>query len=146
MVLNVAATVLPGVPGGAGSAITAYRAADNVVDAANISKSGQKVIGIGNYIAPNGGNAKPHGGAKHNAAIDNYIDGLPKEAKNIRKNQVQVDINGTKTGQNRPDVQYDINEQHVNVEFDSKPHNGEKHQQTIQKNDPESKIILKSIE
>ena len=33
LVLDVAATVLPGIPGGAGSAITAYRAADNVVDA-----------------------------------------------------------------------------------------------------------------
>ena len=32
------------------------------------------------------------------------------EAINIRKNQTQVDINGNKVGNNRPDIQYDIDE------------------------------------
>ena len=46
---------------------------------------------------------------KHNSAIDKYIEDMPPKAKNIRKNQTQVDINGNKVGSNRPDVQYDLN-------------------------------------
>jgi len=144
--LDLGATILPAVPGGAGSAIKAFRAADKISDAASMSKQGQKAKGIGNYIVPNGGKAKPHGGIKHNSAIDKYIDDLPKEATNIRKNQAQVEINGKKVGTNRPDVQYDMNGQHMNVEFDTKPDNGLQHQQTIQNNDPNTKVILKTVE
>ena len=67
------------------------------------------------------------------------------EAINIRKNQTQVDINGNKVGNNRPDIQYDIDEKHINVEFDAKPANGTKHQQTILKNDPNAIVILNTI-
>lgn len=66
--------------------------------------------------------------------------------QNIRKNQTQVDVNGNKVGSNRPDVQYDMNGQHMNVEFDTKPENGLQHQQTIQNNDPNTKVILKTVE
>ena len=66
--------------------------------------------------------------------------------QNIRKNQAQVDVNGNKVGSNRPDVQYDMNGQHMNVEFDIKPENGLQHQQTIQNNDPNTKVILKTVE
>ena len=44
------------------------------------------------------------------------------------------------------DVQYDMNGQHLNVEFDTKSNNGLKHQQTIQTNDPNSKKIFKTVE
>ncbi len=83
---------------------------------------------------------------KHNFAIDKYIEDMPQKAKNIRKNQTQVDINGNKVGSNRPDVQYDLNGQHYNVEFDTHPENGLKHQQTVQANDPNAKVILKTVE
>ena len=146
LMLDLGATILPAVPGGAGTAIKASRVADKISDAASMSKQGQKAKGIGNYIVPNGGKAKPHGGIKHNSAIDKYIDDLPKEATNIRKNQAQVEINGKKVGTNRPDVQYDMNGQHINVEFDTKPENGLQHQQTIQNNDPNTKVILKTVE
>ena len=146
LVLDLGAAILPIVPGGAGTAIKAYRTADKVVDASKVSKQGQQVKSIGGLIKPNSGTAKPHGGTKHNAAIDKYIDNLPKEATNIRKNQTQVDVNGNKVGNNRPDIQYDISNQHVNVEFDTKPSNGDKHQRMIKKNDPNAKVILKTIE
>ena len=42
-------------------------------------------------------------------------------------------------------VQYDIDDTHINVEFDSKPINGNKHRQTILKNDPNAIVILKPI-
>lgn len=31
-------------------------------------------------------------------------------------------------------------------EFDTKPENGLNHQQTIQKNDPNAKVVLKTVE
>ena len=146
VVLDAVATVLPVAPGGVSTAIKAYRTADKVSDIVNVSKQEQNVKGIGNYIVPNGGKAKPHGGVKHNSAIDKYIDNLPNGSTNVRKNQTQVDINGKKVGNNRPDVQYDMNGQHLNVEFDTKSNNGLKHQQTIRTNDPNSKVILKTVE
>jgi hypothetical protein len=48
-------------------------------------------------------------------------------------------------GNNRPDVQHDIDEKHINVEFDTKPNSGTKHQQTILKNDPNAIVILNTI-
>ena len=85
LVLDVGATLLPIVPGGAGTALKAYRTADKIHDVSTAANSGQKAKNIGNYIKPNGGNAKPHGGAKHNSAIDKYIEDLPKESTNVRK-------------------------------------------------------------
>ena len=48
--------------------------------------------------------------------LTKYIDVLPQEATNVRKNQTQIDINGKKVGTNRPDLQYDLNDIHYNVE------------------------------
>ena len=62
----------------------------------------------------------------------------------LKKGQTQVDVNGNKVGSNRPDVQYDENGHHVCVEFDTKPENGLQHQQMIQANDPNAKVILKN--
>ncbi len=136
LILDLCAAILPLVPGGAGTTIKAIRTVDKTSDALKIPD--RKII-------PNGGKASPHGGTKHNAAIDTYIDNLPAEAINIRKNQTQVDVKGNKVGNNRPDVQYDIDEKHINVEFDAKPTNGTKHQQTILKNDPNAIVILNTI-
>lgn len=60
-----------------------------------------------------------YGGVQHNQAIDEYISDLPKVATNIRKNQVQVDVNGNMVGNNRPDIQYNLDGTHYNVEFEN---------------------------
>ena len=60
--------------------------------------------------------------------------------------QPRVIANGRKVGNNRPDMQYDENGQHVCVEYDTNPENGLKHQQTILKNDPNAKVVLKTVE
>ena len=142
LVLDVAAAIVPFVPGGAGTAIKTIRTADKLSDVSHIGKQGQKVKGIGNYIQPNGGNAKPHGGAKHNGAIDKYIDNLPAEARSVRKNQTQVDIKDKKVGTNRPDVQYNLDGTHYNVEFDNDASRSIEHQKVIENNDPNSQTVL----
>lgn len=58
---------------------------------------------------------------------------------NIRKNQRQVDVNGKTVGANRPDVQFDKNGQHTNVEFDTNTSSMNKHKRIIPKNDPNSR-------
>jgi hypothetical protein len=75
--------------------------------------------------APNGSNAKPHGGVVHNNAIDEHIDRLKADPKvtNIRKNQQQVDVKGDKVGTNRPDIQYDKGGCHYCVEYDQSARN-----------------------
>jgi len=93
-------------------------------------------------VQSNGGNAPAHGGDVHNQMIDDYIDGLPENAVNIRKNQQQVDADGNNVGNNRPDLQYDIDGVHHNVEFDTNPDNSINHFNTINANDPASPIEL----
>ena len=92
--------------------------------------------------APNGGKGRQHGGSVHNKMIDNFIKNLPQGAKNIRKNQQQVDINGNSVGSNLPDVQYDLNGEHYNVEFDLNPLRSIEHFEKIFANDPTSPIEL----
>ncbi len=118
------------------------RNGDNV--AANAAQNGAKKIGkmAPEGPSPNGGNAKSHGGSKHNDAIDTRVNELKSdgEVTNIRKNQTQVDASGKKVGSNRPDVQYDKDGQHHNVEYDNIERNSVKHRDVISRNDPNSKI------
>ncbi|WP_426991253.1 hypothetical protein [Methylomonas sp. CM2] len=95
----------------------------------------------------NNGDAKPHGGDTHNGAIDALIDDLKQDpsVENIRKNQQQVDVNGDKVGNNRPDVQYDQDGCHYCVEFDNNPSNSDKHGNVIRGNDSNVEIILKLL-
>ena len=86
----------------------------------------------------NGGVAKKHGGTGHNRAIGNFIANIDPRATNIRKNQQQVDVNGNKVGNNRPDIQYDLYGIHYNVEYDTKEKLSVKHQNEIHKYDPKS--------
>jgi hypothetical protein len=87
---------------------------------------------------PNNGEAAQHGSRGHDAAIEAEIDNLPAKAKNIRKNQAQVDVRGNKTGDNRPDLQYDLNGVHHNHEFDYDPVRSNAHAVEIRNNDPAS--------
>jgi proline dehydrogenase len=79
-----------------------------------------KLTPTGSNHAPQGATKKAgkHGNPDYNKAIDDAIEKLPKEAKDVRKNQVQVDINGNKVGNNRPDIQYNKDGKHHNVEVD----------------------------
>ena len=47
-----------------------------------------------------------------------------------------------KVGNNRPDIQYDLNYIHYNVEYDYKTKNSQKHYRTIIDNDPNSVVDL----
>jgi hypothetical protein len=87
---------------------------------------------------PNNGVACPHGGPAHDRWIDKYIDRLKKwtDAKNIRKNQRQVDANGNQLGTNRPDVQFDRKGQHHNREVDTNATNSQNHLNQLNRNDP----------
>ncbi len=88
----------------------------------------------------NGGNAKKHGGTGHNNFIDNLIaDARSQGATNIRKNQWQVDVNGNVVGKNRPDVQFDLNGKHYNIEVDTTIKGSVGHQNTIPTLDPNSR-------
>ena len=94
----------------------AIRYTDDVVDAGRVVNKADDVVDAGKTTKtlkegpkPNGGKGGKHGNPDHNKAIDDAIKALPKKAKNIRKNQAQVDINGNKVGNNRPDIQYDLN-------------------------------------
>jgi hypothetical protein len=91
---------------------------------------------------PNKGRGSAHGGNPHNQLIDDYINNLPDGAANIRKNQQQVDSYGNTVGNNRPDIQYDLNGQHYNVEFDNNPLNAIEHFNDILGNDPMSSIEI----
>jgi len=90
---------------------------------------------------PNGGDARPHGGPAHNQAIDDRVGQLQgdKSVKDIRKNQVQVDADGNRVGNNRPDVQYDRDGVHHNVEYDTNQRSSDRHRSTIERNDPNAK-------
>uniref|UniRef100_UPI00286F2439 RHS repeat-associated core domain-containing protein n=1 Tax=Anaerosporobacter sp. TaxID=1872529 RepID=UPI00286F2439 len=96
----------------------------------------------------NGGEAPKHGGTTHNKRIDDLIQDLVDDfdVDEIRKNQCQVDIAGNTVGKNRPDVQYNKNGVHHNVEFDTVKKSSTKHQQTIPGNDPNAKNMYEVID
>ncbi len=116
---------------------------------AKFSSKGSSVKGSSSKSGPkpNNGNAKPHGGEKHNGAIDQKVEQVKKDPSvtNIRKNQQQVDVNGKNAGRNRPDVQYDKKGRHHNVEFDNSKKASEKHGTTIKQNDPNAKVELNNL-
>ena len=91
--------------------------------------------------AANDGTAPKHGGVGHNGVIDDEIHNLKNDpdVTNIRKNQQQVDVNGNKAGTNRPDIQYDKDGVHHNVEFDTSDVGSMKHQNQIPGNDPNAR-------
>ncbi len=102
---------------------------------------------------PNKGKASDHGGTNHNKAIDDRVGKLKAgeqygEVRNIRKNQVQVDANGKRVGNNRPDLQYDQWDgqarkwKHYNVEYDNNASNSAAHGEKIRTNDPNAGVEL----
>ena len=100
------------VPAGAAiSGAGALAVGTGVALMSNTAKNASQGYNRGNGPKPNDGKGAPHGNPDHNAKIDDKIKSLRKgEATDIRKNQAQVDVNGNKVGNNRPDVQYNKNE------------------------------------
>ena len=49
-----------------------------------------------------------------------------------------MDFDGNTVGKNRPDVQYNKNGKHFNIEYDTKSESMNKHKETILRNDPNS--------
>ncbi|OCG76702.1 hypothetical protein A9G44_06690 [Gilliamella sp. Occ4-3] len=89
---------------------------------------------------PNNGNGKKHGGLAHNNFIDNIIKNAKNlGARNIRKNQRQVDIKGNEVGKNRPDIQFDLGGKHHNIEVDTTLKGSHGHQNTIPRLDPNAR-------
>ena len=88
--------------------------------------------------AANGGNAPKHGGNNHNDRIDNWVQKVRNDPQvsNIRKNQWQVDVNGNTVGRNRPDLQFDRNGRHYNLEWDNSARASRNHRRVVTRNDP----------
>lgn len=78
-----------------------------------------------------------------NQHVQDRIEVLKAQgATNIRVNQQQVDINGTRVGINRPDLQYTLDGQRIYEEFDipgSK--RGPVHEVRILANDPNGTVF-----
>jgi len=104
-----------------------------------------KWVDIFGLVAPNNlGNTRGiHGGVNHDDFINDITSDLQNDPlvdpQSIRKNQQQVDVNGDKVGSNRPDLQYNRDGVHHNVEIDTKDTGSLGHQKTIPQNDPNSK-------
>lgn len=52
---------------------------------------------------------------------------------NIRKNQKQVDIDGNVVGNNRPDIQFDKQGKHTNIEYYTRSSPLRHHKNIVQK-------------
>lgn len=105
----------------------------------NTNKNASQGYNRGNGPKPNRGKGKPHGNSDHNAKINEKINSVREEgATDIRKNQAQVDANGNKVGNNRPDVQYNKDGIHYNYEVDRSAANNSAHKEVIKNNDPNS--------
>ena len=98
--------------------------------------------------SPNNGHSNgKHGKDDHNDAIDKKVEELKSEdAKNIRKNQAQVDADGNKVGNNKPDLQWDDSGgKHHCWEIDRVEKNSIKHGQVIRRNDPSAIVELELL-
>jgi len=91
---------------------------------------------------------RPVGGsASQNAFVQKRIMSLQERgASDIRVNQQQVNINGTRVGVNRPDLQYTLNGRRYYEEFDiPSSTRGPGHQARILANDPDGLVELFTV-
>jgi RHS repeat-associated protein len=103
-----------------------------------------------NAPAGNGGTTEtPHGSPEHDAQVNQEVQKMrDQNYTDIRKDQAQVDANGNKVGNNRPDVQGTNPKtgQREHVEVDRDPKRGAKHERDIMRNDPSAKCTLLSCQ
>jgi hypothetical protein len=120
-------------------------------DTKQVLRLGVPSLGVGKFSAgavsgqlgasANGGFAPKHGGTAHNDRIDKWVRKVNKPGSgvsDIRKNQQQVDINGNKVGTNRPDLQFNKNGRHYNLEWDNSTRASARHRRVVTKNDPKA--------
>ena len=113
---------------------TAAAAGGSGIKSQAVKKGAKKKLPPQNY-----GKSKPHGNPDHDQAINDRINELKKQgAEDIRKNQKQVDIDGYIVGNNRPDLQYKMNNEHHVEEFDRTQKSSDAHLKRIKENDPNS--------
>lgn len=94
---------------------------------------------------PNEGGGKPHGSPEHDARINQEAERMKQEGySDIRKNQTQVDADGNRVGNNRPDLQgtNPNTGQREHVEVDRDPARAAQHERDIMRNDPKAKCTL----
>ena len=139
VVADAAAVLAPGIPGGVGASIAAVRTGGKISDVLNFA-DGTSDAARTLRKAPdaNGGMARPHGNADHDASITEKYNSIKDVANDIRKNQIQVDVHGNVVGNNRPDLQYNVDGIHYNFEVDRSEVNSERHRSAILNNDPYS--------
>jgi RHS repeat-associated protein len=109
------------------------------------------IIDLFGLVAPNNlGGGPQHGGTEHNSFIDNLVQDLSNDPlvdpASIRKNQQQVDVNGNLAGTNRPDLQYNRDGVHHNVEVDTTVSGSAGHQATVPAKDPNSRNTFYHID
>jgi hypothetical protein len=134
-----------------GDSVATQRNQDTQKEEANeVSKSVQQSAqAAAPSPAPNNGDGKKHGNDEHNDKIDQKVEELKKDGTNrdIRKNQQQVDANGNKVGNNRPDVQWtDKDGVRHYQEYDHNPASSLKHAEEIMKNDPSGIVHLENLD
>jgi RHS repeat-associated protein len=91
----------------------------------------------------NNGKASQHGKKDHDNKVNDIIKKMKEKGyEDIRKNQAQVDANGNKVGDNRPDAAGTDPETgtRVNAEVDRAENSANKHEKTIRANDPDCVI------
>lgn len=164
VVVDVAAAVLPLVPGGVGAlragmkaadaahdAVDAVRAADKAGDALKTVARADDAVDAAKVVRKgpdaNKGVAKPHGAVDHNDIIDAKVKELlsTKGVTGIRKNQVQVDAKGNRVGNNRPDLQWDKDGVHYTFEVDRNMRNSNRHRDVITGQDPQAEFEFELI-
>ena len=102
---------------------------------------------LGLFPKPNKGIAPQHGGFGHNERIDKEIANLKLQgAENIRKNQQQVDFFGNVVGRNKPDIQYNLEGVHYNVEYDTSHKSSLNHQKVLHANDKNARNTFWEID
>jgi hypothetical protein len=96
---------------------------------------------------PNNGKSTIGPNPNQAAALNRDIQQAKADgATDIRVNQEQVNAQGVRVGQNRPDLQYtDRNGTRHYVEYDTDPSNGIAHAQRLRANDPTGVVTTRTI-
>ena len=114
--------------------------------AARVSARLPQDVNVGSKAPRALGTGRSIGRASHNAALQNDIAKLPKNATDIRVNQQQVNAAGQRVGINRPDLQYTVNGTRYYIEYEG-PANprGAAHMARILANDPKARFLLRIV-
>lgn len=126
---------------------TEYWPGGGILQSANKIKNDHVVSPADRKSPPaNDGDAQQHGNKDHDDAIAAKVEEVRAAgATNIRKNQIQTDVNGNRVGDNRPDLQYDLDGVHHNWEVDRDASRSFAHGERIRTNDPNSVCTLSRL-